>query len=107
MHTDFPTIFESINRADDEDCKRQLHRAAINYAQIRTEWYFMDSRKRLEAGPGRTVAHNVFISACNILSRVTAHAKEGNAWRAKLGDDRKVIGDFACYVTYRLGVMMR
>ncbi len=27
--------------------------------------------------------------------------------RDRVGDDRKVIGDFACYVTYRLGVMMR
>jgi hypothetical protein len=36
-------------------------------------------------------------------------AKAGldNEWRRLLGDDRKVIGDFACFLVAHLGVLAR
>ena len=100
-------IYQGIEAANDTDLKCQLYRRAMNYALIRAEWYFLTQSERLENDPKRSAAHNAFIDACNILSRAMYRTKEDNSWRAKLGEDRKAIGDFACYVAYRLGVMMR
>ncbi len=42
-----------------------------------------------------------------ILSRAMAKDGEKSDWRAQLGDDRKVIGDFACLVHAILGLRSR
>jgi len=55
----------------------------------------------------RTLAHNAFIDACNIMSRNMGKNDEDNSWRAALGEDRKVIGDFACYIHCFLGLEAR
>jgi len=34
-------------------------------------------------------------------------AGEDNSWRMKLGDDRKDLGDFACYLHCLLGILSR
>ena len=61
--------------------------------------YFLEDRS--------TQAHEVFIDACNILSRNQGRAGEVNAWRESLGDDRKRIGDLACYLVLDLGLRAR
>jgi len=32
---------------------------------------------------------------------------EDASWRNELGDDRKTIGDFACFIAFSIGVMSR
>lgn len=104
---EFDLIYQGIEASGDDELKRELYRRAVNYATIRAEWYFLTPAERLESDPKRTAAHNAFIDACNILSRASYRDKKDNSWRAKLGDDRKVIGDFACYLVYEIGVRMR
>jgi hypothetical protein len=65
------------------------YRKALDYAHIRATWAFLSTEERLEKDRGRTLAHNAFIDACNILSRNMAKAGEDNAWRALLTDERK------------------
>ncbi len=84
-----------------------LFKTASRYAQIRVEWQLADPEKRKEMELSRTAAHNAFIDACNILSRNMARAGEDTSWRSRLGNDRKVIGDFACYLHCILGVRAR
>jgi hypothetical protein len=43
----------------------------------------------------------------NIISRNRAMEDEDNSWRAALGDDRKIIGDSACYIHCFLGIGAR
>ena len=81
-----------------------LFATAIRYAHIRAEWSLMTSDQRREIDASRTRAHNAFIDSCNILSRNMNKAGESAAWRASLGDDRKVIGDFACYLHCLLSI---
>jgi hypothetical protein len=85
----------------------ELLGCAIRYGGIRTAWYISDLNDRRELEQSRTMAHNVLIDACNILSRNMLKNGEDNAWRAKLGNDRKVIGDFACFVHCILGLRSR
>ena len=84
-----------------------LFTTAIRYAHIRAEWSLMDSDQRREADASRTKAHNSFIDSCNILSRNMNKSGESVAWRASLGNDRKVIGDFACYLHCLLSIKVR
>lgn len=58
--------------------------------------------QRIEMDQRRRLAHNTFIDACNMGAE-----GEDNSWRADLGDDRKIIGDFACFVHCFLGIEAR
>ena len=89
------------------ELKRSLYKAANRYATIRAEWQFMTTEEQAEADAGRTAMHNHFIDCCNILSRTQISAGEINTWRSEIGMDRKMIGDFACYVNCFIGIVNR
>lgn len=99
-------IYTSLKSGDPDLLTDVLH-AAIRYSRIRAEWFLMHSQERQEADASRTAAHNAFIDALNILSRSMKKSGQDNEWRRSLGDDRKEIGDFACYLTAHLGILAR
>jgi hypothetical protein len=87
--------------------RRDLYLKSLDYARIRADWRLAPREQRLDMDRGRRLAHNAFIDACNILSRNMGAEGEDNSWRAELGDDRKVIGDFACHLHCFLGIEAR
>lgn len=91
-------IYEEIKETSLNGLFEDLVKAAINYSLYRIQWRTWTLEQQKEKDPARTAAHNVFIDACNILSRNMAKNDESNEWRAELTDDRRVIGDFACYI---------
>lgn len=106
----FYQAIKSSGSKSDDDWERfctQFLNCAVEYAQERANWALMDARQRVEAGGGRTVIHNGFIAALNILTRYVK-SKGGEAeWEPLLGKDRKEIGDLACYVHCALGIESR
>ncbi len=101
------SIFEKINSTKHQKLKEDLFETAIRYARIRTDWQFMLNEEKMTNDELKTLAHNTFIDACNILSREMIKANEDADWRIELGNDRKEIGDFACYVHCFLGLASR
>ena len=99
--------WEEISESKQLALKEQLARAAVAYARVRTDWRLVSREERLNMGPRRTALHEVFIDACNILSRAMAKAGESAGWRKRLGDDRTTIGDFACLLHAHLGIQAR
>ncbi len=101
------SIFGDIQKTELTDLLDSLYGSAVRYARIRADWRLstLDERKRVDSS--RTIAHNAFIDACNILSRNMAKAGEDVSWRVELGEDRKNIGDFACYLHCILGIEAR
>ena len=99
--------YEQINGTSLQSLRCSLYQLAIDYATIRSQWPLMTLEQRKETDPRRTIAHNAFIDSVNILSRNMAKQGEDNSWRGVLGDDRKVIGDFACYVALFLALEAR
>ena len=87
--------------------RKELVQKALEYARIRAQWMVLTLEQRKEMDQRRTLAHNSFIDACNIMSRNMGKNYEDNSWRADLGDDRKIIGDFACYIHCFLGIEAR
>jgi hypothetical protein len=106
-HESARLCFESISQSSLNSLRHDLVRLAVAYAQIRAKWYMMGVDEKRDADSSRTASHNAFIDACNILSRNQAKIGEDNSWRETLGDDRKVIGDFACYVHLFVGLSAR
>lgn len=100
-------IFEDMMRSTQHALIRSVAMAAIRYAQIRAEWYLLSVGERAEADKARSIAHNSFIDALNILSRQALGAGEQAEWRRELGNDRRFIGDYACHVACFLGLKSR
>lgn len=98
-------ILKQIETTKLDDLETNLIQNAIKYARIRTDWMLTPSEKRVEISRGD--AHNAFIDSCNILSEAMANNGEDVTWRKTLGDNRKVIGDFACYLHCILGIQAR
>ena len=105
-------IYREIREAvTGDDLLRQLlddlDIRAVRYAQMRSDWRVKDKIWRTAMDAERTRAHDAFIDACNILSRNMGQRGLNNGWRARLGEDRKVIGDWACFIHCFLGLEVR
>lgn len=81
-----------------------MKKRAIRYANRRAEWECMTPEERQNADAGRTSAHNAFIDQMNIIKRMLDKDGIDTSWREELGDDRKRIGDFACFMAYIFAV---
>ena len=103
----YSKIFNQIETTNLTDLKDELFRLAIRYARIRVDWKLADQDEKGNLERTRTFAHNAMIDACNILSRNMGNQGENNSWLKFLGDDRRIIGDFACYIHFILGVQAR
>ena len=77
------------------------------YAAIRAEWGLWSREKRREEDAHRTMRHNLVIDSLNILCRLLNNEGIETPWREQLGDERKRIGDFACFTAYIAGVNNR
>jgi len=103
----FEKIFAELQKSKEKELVNELILYAIRYAQIRVDWILSDEKKKLEIDNSRTKSHDAFIDSCNILSRQMEKLSEDNSWRQLLGNDRKTIGDFACYIHFELSIKAR
>ncbi|MCR4739242.1 MAG: hypothetical protein K5886_03155 [Lachnospiraceae bacterium] len=103
-------MVESFGQCKLED-KRELWdgllERAAEYTYIRNKWELMSREERIEADEGRTIKHNSFIRELDIIARAAELCNIDNSWRKDLGDDRKRIGDFACFIAYITGISNR
>jgi len=99
--------YELIQESSQAAYRRELFAKAAEYARLRTQWLLFSREQRLEMDRRRAQAHNAFIAACNSLAREMTGHDEDDSWRIDLGDDRKLIGDLACYIHCFLGIEAR
>lgn len=78
--------------------------ASLAYAHVRARWRLASAENRREADSGRSRLHDGLIAAVNALSRNAAARGRDIEWRRELGDDRKRVGDFACWCAAFLGI---
>ena len=100
-------LYHEIMPTSLPELRQGLLNAAVAYARLRTDWRLASADERRDLDQPRRLAHNALISACDILSRNMAQRGEPTQWRATLGHDREVIGDFACYLHCLLGIQAR
>lgn len=105
----FVRIQNSINDTD-EDAKElyiDFLEGAFKYAAIRSLWLTMTKDDKMERDKDRTLKHDSVINRINILARYLEKTSNDISWRAELGDSRKRIGDFACYIALFYGLEAR
>ncbi len=78
---------------------------AVRYAHIRAGWPSLSRQEKQEQDSFRTAAHDGFISLINGVARTEGEA--GRQWRERLSQDRRRIGDFACYIALFEGISAR
>ena len=100
----YKTMDENLDRHDADilDLYNRLLEKAIRYAHIRAEWNTLSREEKLERDSSRTAAHDSFISSINIIAR--SEGEIGSQWRERLGNSRKRVGDFACYISLFLSL---
>lgn len=96
--------------ANDEDA-RELYNdfleGSFAYANVRAGWLILSKEQKMNEDKGRTLKHDSVINRVNILARYLESIGKDVSWREELGDSRKTIGDFACYVALLYGVSAR
>ena len=107
IYTDMIHCIHECKLEDKMDFWNDFLKNALKYTCIRCEWETMTQEQRMEADRGRTLVHDGLITSLNILSRIADKEELDVSWRERLGDDRKRIGDFACFVVYMTGISNR
>ena len=79
-------------------------RSAHSYTYYRKNWNRFSIETLGRCNKERTINHDSFIEAINSLSRLIEEESISGLvpWRVALGNDRKIIGDFAEYIIDRL-----
>jgi hypothetical protein len=80
---------------------------ALNYSQYRSKWGTYSNEQKADLDSSRTSAHNVFIQDCDILARLMNQMGLDTTWRTEIGDERKRIGDFACWISAIIAIKAR
>lgn len=78
---------------------------AVYYANIRAGWNALSQEQKRNTDESRTMAHDAFISSITSIARLEEEI--GAKWLQQLSDDRKRIGDFACYIALFQGIDAR
>ncbi|HOJ19095.1 MAG: hypothetical protein GX452_04860 [Ignavibacteriales bacterium] len=100
-------LIDGIDKTELTSLKQELFKYAVDYSRIRVDWYLANSEGRREMEDLRSAKHTAFIDSCNVLSRAMIKKGEDATWRKRLGDDRKTIGDFACFINLITGLRAR
>lgn len=103
----YNVINANLDRTDEDivGLYKDMISRAVRYAHIRAGWNALSREQKLEQDDSRTSAHDAFIMSVNIISRTQGNI--GSQWRERLSDDRKRVGDFACYIALFEGIEAR
>lgn len=101
------SIFKTTSSTRCQAQWRDMIDKAVIYFRIRVDWLLAEKEKQPEMGAERTAHHNAFIASCDTLATAMSAAGEDISWREQLGADRKVLGDFACFLHCILGQIAR
>lgn len=79
--------------------------AMVDYGSLRSHWKITPKTER--SNDERTVMHDSVIHSLDVLAEVSRSNGCKAMWREQLGNQRKRIGDFACYVSMIYGLFAR
>ncbi len=84
-----------------------LQGRAVEYAGYRAKWLVMSQHEKMEIDETRSRHHDLFIKAKNDLVKYMYNNKMNIDWDDELGEERKRIGDFACYMVFLMSLHAR
>lgn len=105
----FNEMSKEVYAFDDvaEELFEEFVSAAISYANVRSNWLLLTNEQKMDSDKSRTLKHDSVIIKMDVLSSYLIKNGKEAAWRKELGNSRKRIGDFACYIAYIYGLNAR
>ena len=102
-------LINSSNIHDPEFKKywKEFIELCVKYAEIRGNWLTFSREEKLSSDEARTIIHNKVIYQLKLLKGMANAQYKDVSWFETFKDDRKLIGDFACYVAYVYAVNAR
>lgn len=102
------TILDGLG-SDEEiiEIWQEFLKASMDYAYTRSLWLLWERSTRQEKDSGRTAQHEKVIYNIKLLRRYMEHAGQDVDCLKEIEDNRKRIGDFACYIAYIYAVNAR
>ena len=100
-------VLEMYEKANDEvlaELIDEVYTKAEKYAAMRLAWRKMTVEEKCAKDSFRTSLHDVFIDSLKIINRYVLKCEYEPL---TLSDDRKTIGDFACFIVYKLSCRER
>lgn len=107
IYTDIFSGVKECKIEDKDQFVKNFITKACKYANARMLWEDYSTEERMANDADRSIKHNAFIDSVNILARVLNSDGIETPWREQLGNQRKRIGDFACFVSYIVGINNR
>ena len=98
----YSSLLNSSNQLDKEFQEewKTFVLLCVEYDSARGKWLTLSREEKLANDESRTVTHNKVIYQLKILKGLASEQGNDVAWFEQFNDDRKRIGDFACYVAY-------
>lgn len=81
--------------------------ASVEYATIRGKWLFLSREEKIDTDEHRSICHNKVIYQLKFIKGLIAEKNGDTTWFSDFHEDRKRIGDFACFVSYIYGINAR
>ena len=101
----FEEIREKMEKQADEELKEfygEFLQSAAEYAKRRLAWSFMDREAQIADDKSRSIKHDAYMAMLSAVCR-----NLGIEGVDELMPDRKVKGDFACYIALFLALEQR
>ena len=104
----YAAIMDGMDEKDEIETEllKSVKERAVRYAHIRAGWDLQTREQKISEDDLRTSAHDVFIVALTKLGRY--QKQKGKTWMEEFDlNDRKRVGDFACYIALFLSLNAR
>ncbi|HFI0446504.1 TPA: hypothetical protein ACGOW0_000899 [Streptococcus suis] len=95
------------NNSEFLDYWKEFLSSCVSYAEARGKWFLLSKEERMDFDSKRTTIHNKVIFNLKIIKALANEKGKDTTWFDKFQDERKRIGDFACYLAYVYGVNAR
>lgn len=86
---------------------KEFIQLCVKYAEARGSWLTLSREEKQSFDETRTIIHNKVIYQLKLLKGLADAQGKDVSWFETFKDDRKLIGDFACYVAYVYAVNAR
>lgn len=106
IHEEMVSEINSAPHSETMEIYEELLEKAVQYCSFRSKWFRWDREERIKHDSSRTSCHNSLITHFNMLARFLKNQGQSAKWRDTLGyeedhpDNRKRIGDFACFLVF-------
>ncbi|MTB35397.1 hypothetical protein [Streptococcus uberis] len=105
----FQDLIIAVNQTDEDSLLywNDFISASVDYSQARGEWLLLSREEKHVKDDMRTTKHNKFIYTLKIFIAYSKQKGYDFPWFESIKDNRKQLGDLACYISYIYAVNAR